>query len=84
MYFESIAAAMDMNGHGVYVWLAYAITVSLLVWLFWAPARQLRVRRLWLIAEEQRRLASEALRSGATPPHDTAADGRSSSMESSG
>ena len=26
MYFESLAAAWHMDGHGVYVWLAYALT----------------------------------------------------------
>jgi len=84
MYFESIAAAMDMDGHGVYVWLAYAITVSLLIGLLWVPARQLRVRKLWLIAEEQRRHASETPRSDATQPQDLAADVRSESVGSSG
>jgi len=59
MYFDSIAAVIDMNGHGLYVWLAYAITVTLLFWLLWAPLRQLRVRRLWVIAEGHRRAVSD-------------------------
>jgi heme exporter protein D len=82
MYFDSIAAVMDMDGHGVYVWLAYAITVVLLFWLFWVPARQLRVRKLWLVAEEQRRNASEVLRSEATRESDLQLDVCSESMES--
>ena len=31
MYFESLAAAWDMDGHGLYVWSAYALTALPLV-----------------------------------------------------
>lgn len=59
MHFDSIAAAAYMEGHGIYVWLAYAITVILLSWLMWSPARQFRKRKHWVIAEGQRRAASD-------------------------
>lgn len=44
MYFESIDALLHMDGHGVYVWPAYLVTIVVLVCLFVAPLR--RQRRL--------------------------------------
>jgi len=58
MHFDSIAAAMHMDGHGIYVWSAYAITLVLLVWLLWAPSQQLRERKRWINAEAHRRAGS--------------------------
>ena len=40
MYFDSLAAVMYMEGHGIYVWSAYAITFVLLSWLLWSPAQR--------------------------------------------
>jgi heme exporter protein C len=39
MYFESLSAALAMNGHGAYVWSAYAITAFVLLQLMLAPRR---------------------------------------------
>ena len=58
MHFDSIAAAMHMDGHGIYVWSAYAITLVLLFWLLWAPSQQLRERKRWITAEAHRRASS--------------------------
>ncbi len=44
MYFESFAALVDMAGHGVYVWSAYAVGVAVLGWFCVVPARQYRQR----------------------------------------
>ena len=44
MYFDSVQAAVQMGGHGVYVWSAYAITAVVLLMLLRAPYR--RQRRL--------------------------------------
>lgn len=63
MYFESVAEAIYMDGHGVYVWVAYAIATALLLWLVWAPSRQLRQRKAWIIADGQRRASVDALAS---------------------
>ena len=38
--FESFAEFMAMNGHGPFVWSAYAITFALLVFLFVSPILQ--------------------------------------------
>ena len=44
MYFDSVAAALAMNGHGAYVWSAYALTLVVLAYLLTWPLR--RQRRL--------------------------------------
>ena len=58
MYFDSLTAVMHMNGHGIYVWMAYAITMVLLSWLLWSPSRELRKRKLWIVADACRRAVS--------------------------
>ena len=42
MYFESVEALIAMEGHGPYVWSAYAITLIVLVGLVVAPLRRRR------------------------------------------
>lgn len=37
MYFESLAAALAMDGHGVFVWSAYLITLLVVVVMLYAP-----------------------------------------------
>lgn len=44
MYFDSLTAALTMDGHGPYVWSAYAITVTVMVLLIVSPI--IRKRRL--------------------------------------
>ena len=67
MYFDSLTAVAHMDGHGIYVWLAYAITMVLLSWLLWSPSRGLRKRKRWIVAEARRRAAS----TNATPEAET-------------
>lgn len=47
MYFDSIQAALAMDGHGTFVWAAYAITLAVLALMLWLPAR----RERWLRRE---------------------------------
>lgn len=42
MYFDSFQAAMAMDGHGVFVWSAYGISVLVLALLLLRPWRQER------------------------------------------
>ncbi|MEJ2531873.1 MAG: heme exporter protein CcmD [Halioglobus sp.] len=42
MYFDSLAAALAMDGHGAYVWSAYAVTLLVLAFLLIAPGRRRR------------------------------------------
>jgi|TARA_B110000967_G_scaffold2386_1_gene2538 heme exporter protein D len=37
MYFENIAALINMDGHGVYVWTSVAVTLAVMLWLVIAP-----------------------------------------------
>jgi len=56
MYFETVQAALAMDGHGAYVWSAYGITTVVLVLLFVRPlmARRRLLRELRM---ERRRVA---------------------------
>ena len=54
MYFESLAAVWHMDGHGFYVWLAYALTALPLVIMVWLPLKRMRQHWLWLQAEQRR------------------------------
>ena len=57
--FESLAAFMSMNGHGPYVWVSYAITVAVLVFLLVNPLLQ---RKAFIQQQQklQRLAAAEA------------------------
>lgn len=39
MYFESLSAAIAMDGHGGYVWSAYIITIVVIAVVFTWPRR---------------------------------------------
>jgi heme exporter protein D len=59
MQFESLAALWEMQGHGPYVWAAYAIALVVLVGVVWAPlARQRRFLNAQRL-HEQRRVARQ-------------------------
>lgn len=40
--FESFDALLAMGGHGSYVWGAYGISLTIMVWLALAPLRRQR------------------------------------------
>ncbi len=40
MYFESLSAALNMDGHGVYVWSAYVISLVVLAMVLIRPIRR--------------------------------------------
>lgn len=61
MYFDSLHALLDMDGHGVYVWTAYAVAVLVIAWLMVAPFRR-RWRLMSAIRAGQRREAAAAER----------------------
>jgi len=57
MYFESVSAALHMDGHGTYVWAAYGVALIVIVWSLVNPLR--RHRQVFTrIATEQRALAT--------------------------
>ena len=53
MYFENIAALIAMDGHGVFVWSAYAITAAVMISLIVSPLQ--RKRRLLIDIRTQLR-----------------------------
>ncbi|MDO8860882.1 heme exporter protein CcmD [Haliea sp. E1-2-M8] len=40
MYFETLAAALQMDGHGAFVWSAYLITLGVIAFILYAPKRR--------------------------------------------
>tara|TARA_X000000950_G_scaffold256984_1_gene322906 strand:+ start:194 stop:400 length:207 start_codon:yes stop_codon:yes gene_type:complete len=58
MYFESLAELWHMDGHGFYVWLAYALTALPLVLMVWLPFKRMRQHLRWLQAEQRRSAAT--------------------------
>ena len=57
MYFDTFAEFLQMGKHGLYVWLAYALTFLPVVVMVWLPVRRQRQHWRW-IASEQRRADS--------------------------
>jgi heme exporter protein D len=62
MYFDSFQALLSMNGHGIYVWPAYLITIVVIMAVLIAPVRR-RNRLLAQLAAELRRTESAAVSS---------------------
>ncbi|MEP5569967.1 MAG: heme exporter protein CcmD [Halioglobus sp.] len=54
MYFDSLDAVLAMDGHGVYVWAAYIITLAVITFILASPIRRQR-RFLVQLAGELRR-----------------------------
>ena len=42
MYFESIQQLIVMDGHGIYVWSAFGITIVVMLGLFFKPLCQVK------------------------------------------
>jgi heme exporter protein D len=40
MYFDSLQALLVMDGHGAYVWVAYAVTLLVIVAVLVVPVRR--------------------------------------------
>ena len=58
MYFDSISAALHMEGHGAFVWSAYLISLLVVTLMILAPrARQRKL--LGHLKAQQRRLAGQ-------------------------
>ena len=55
MYFDSLSAALSMDGHGAYVWSAYAISLLVLVLLVRGPRRRQQMFLRRLAGEQKRR-----------------------------
>jgi len=58
MYFDSIEALLNMNGHGGYVWAAYLISIVVIAAILIAPVRR-RKNILQQLAGELKRKQAE-------------------------
>ena len=54
MYFQTLEQLLHMEGHGAFVWAAYAITVFVIIAILLAPGRRQR-RFLTQLAGELKR-----------------------------
>ena len=54
MYFDSLQALLHMEGHGIYVWSAYAITLAVVAAILLLPRRR-QSRFLRQLAGEMKR-----------------------------
>lgn len=54
MYFDSLQALLQMDGHGPYVWAAYGITCVVLLSMLLAPRRRTRQQLQHLSGELKR------------------------------
>ena len=54
MYFESLQAALTMEGHGGYVWSAYVATLCILALVLTVPVRRQRLLLRELRGQQRR------------------------------
>jgi heme exporter protein D len=54
MYFDSMETLLSMDGHGVFVWTAYLITMVVIAGILIAPLRRKRKFLLQLAGELKR------------------------------
>lgn len=62
MYFDSFRALLEMDGHGLYVWSAYGISLIVIALLVVAPFRRRRRLLAAIRAGQQREAAAAARR----------------------
>jgi len=63
MYFDSLQAALAMDGHGVFVWPAYGLTALVLAMLVLAPWRRRRRLLLQIRGQVRREQAAAPVKS---------------------
>jgi heme exporter protein D len=54
MYFDSVQALLVMDGHGAYVWTAYAVSIAVIAVALITPMRRRKSFLLQLSAERKR------------------------------
>ena len=64
MYFDSVSAALAMDGHGGYVWSAYLVTLLVVLVLVLVPRRRGREILKQIDGEHRRREAQATNRGG--------------------
>jgi heme exporter protein D len=54
MYFDSVQALLEMDGHGAYVWTAYAVSIAVVAVALILPIRRHKALLQQLSAERKR------------------------------
>ena len=54
MYFDSLQAVLEMDGHGIYVWAAYLVGIAVIAMAVIIPMRRRKALLLQLSAEQKR------------------------------
>jgi heme exporter protein D len=54
MHFDSLQALLVMDGHGAYVWTAYAVSIAVIAVALIVPMRRRKAFLLQLSAERKR------------------------------
>lgn len=62
--FENIQDFIQMGGHGPYVWSAYVISLSVLVWLVASPIYRKRTLLKDIARQQQRDIARQGTNVG--------------------
>jgi heme exporter protein D len=57
--FESINDFIQMGGHGYYVWSAYLISLSVLIWLVVSPLQRKRKFMQKMIRQQRKEMAPQ-------------------------
>lgn len=65
--FESLSEFVQMGGHGTYVWAAYLISLSVLIWLVVSPLHRRR-KLVQEVIKQQRREAARQQHSNTAQP----------------
>lgn len=60
MYFDSVDGMLAMEGHGVFVWSAYAVTMLVIALILVLPVRRQRRLLRELAADERRARGAQA------------------------
>ncbi len=61
--FENIQEFIQMGGHGPYVWSAYLISLSVMIWLVVSPLRRKRKLLRDINRQQQREIAQQGTNS---------------------
>lgn len=64
MYFDSLQAALEMDGHGAYVWAAYLVGIAVIAIALIVPMRRRKALLLQLSAEQKRNQVDNRARGG--------------------
>lgn len=71
MYFDSLQQLLLMNGHGVYVWSSFAISIAVMIGLIVRPLKQKQaaIKNIQLQMKLQASKTSSAQHEVADAPH---------------